>query len=62
VGQRPYTLEFSRFILDCIARNDAEDHRLIDEILQKEGREGFLAAWLRHHGYQDHLEDVTHGG
>ena len=62
VGQRPYTLEFSRFILDCIARNDAEDHRLIDAILQKEGREGFLAAWLRHHGYQDHLEDVTHGG
>jgi type IV secretion system protein TrbE len=56
VGQRPFSLPFSRFILDCIARNDAHDHRLIDEILQKEGREGFLAGWMRHHGYQDKVE------
>jgi len=53
VGQRPFTLHFSRFILDMIARNTAENHRLMDEILQKEGREGFLAAWLHHHGYEE---------
>jgi hypothetical protein len=39
-----------------IARNDAEDHRLIDEILQKEGREGFLEGWLRHHGYAEKVQ------
>jgi hypothetical protein len=27
----------------------------MDEILAKEGREGFLAGWLRHHGYEDML-------
>jgi len=55
VGQRPFALQFSPFILDCIARNTAEDHRLMDEILAKEGREGFLAGWLCHHGYEDML-------
>jgi type IV secretory pathway VirB4 component len=55
VGQRPFALQFNPFILDCIARNTAEDHRLMDEILAKEGREGFLAGWLRHHGYEDML-------
>ena len=59
VGQRPYTLEFSRFILDCIARNEAADHRLIDEILQKEGREGFLHGWLRHHGYEEMINETA---
>ena len=52
-GQRPFSLNFSPFILTCIAQNDAEDHRLIDEILQKEGPEQFMAGWLRHHGYGD---------
>jgi len=56
VGQRPFSLPFSRFMLDCLARNTAEDHRLMDEILQKEGREGFATAWLRHHGYGDKVE------
>jgi type IV secretion system protein VirB4 len=56
VGQRPFSLRFSRFILDCIARNAAEDHRLMDELLEKEGREGFAAAWLRHHGYGEKVE------
>ena len=57
VGQRPFALNFSRFILDSIARNDAADHRLMDEILEKEGREGFMAGWLRHHGYQEEQPD-----
>jgi type IV secretion system protein VirB4 len=56
VGQRPFALNFSPFILDCIARNRAEDHRLMDELLQKEGKEGFAAAWLRHHGYGEKVE------
>jgi type IV secretion system protein VirB4 len=60
VGQRPFTLTFSRFILDCIARNTAEDHRLIEELLEKEGREGFTAAWLRHHGYGEKVEPDGH--
>ncbi len=55
IGQRPFSLAFSRFILDCIARNTASDHQLIDEMLQKEGREGFMAGWLRHHGYEEKL-------
>jgi len=28
----------------------------MDELMQKEGREGFAAAWLRHHGYQEKVE------
>ena len=55
VGQRPFTLQFSPFMLDCMARNSSADHRLIDEILRKEGREGFMAGWLRHHGYEEKL-------
>jgi type IV secretion system protein TrbE len=60
VGQRPFSLPFSRFILDMIARNTAEDHRLMDELLEKEGREGFPAAWLRHHGYGEKVEPHGH--
>jgi hypothetical protein len=59
VGQRPFSLPFSRFILDSIARNTAEDHRLLEEILQKEGREGFMAGWLRHHGYEEKINDIA---
>jgi type IV secretion system protein VirB4 len=56
VGQRPFSLPMSRFMLDALARNTAEDHRLMEEILAKEGREGFCAAWLRHHGYAEKVE------
>jgi type IV secretion system protein VirB4 len=62
MGQRPCSLEFPRVVLDCIARNSSADHRLIDEILQKEGSEGFRTGWLRHHGYADLLlSEVPHG-
>lgn len=54
-GQRPFSLTLSPLALDCLARNSSEDHRLIDEIMQKEGREGFMMGWLRHHGYQEEL-------
>jgi type IV secretory pathway VirB4 component len=59
VGQRPIALHFPQIILDCIARNSASDHRLIEEILQKEGREGFPAAWFREHGYAEDAEEVS---
>jgi type IV secretion system protein VirB4 len=62
VGQRPFALPFSRFALACLARNRAEDHRLMDEILAKEGREGFAASWIRHHGYGDLLQDGDEHG
>ena len=26
---------------------------MMDALLQQEGREGFAAAWFRHHGYGD---------
>jgi len=53
MGQRPCALQFPPVVLDAIARNTAADHRLIDEILAKEGPEGFRDGWLRHHGYGD---------
>jgi type IV secretion system protein TrbE len=53
MGQRPCALYFPPVVLDCIARNTEADHRLIDEILAKEGPEGFRDGWLRHHGYGD---------
>lgn len=52
-GRRLLHLNLSPFILDCLARNDDADHALMDEILHKEGREGFAVGWLRHHGYAD---------
>jgi len=61
VGQRPFSLEFSKLALHLLARNRAEDHRLMEEILAKEGREGFAAGWLRHHGYGDTLEEMSDG-
>ena len=33
----------------------------MEEILAKEGREGFAAGWLRHHGYGDTLEEMSDG-
>jgi type IV secretion system protein VirB4 len=62
MGQRPFSLNFSPFILDCIARNTADDHRLLDEIVQKEGREGFMAGWLRHHGHAATLATLAQRG
>jgi type IV secretory pathway VirB4 component len=59
-GRRLVQLPLSRFILDCIARNSDEDHALMDEMLQKYGREDFPRAWLREHGYGDVV--VSTGG
>jgi hypothetical protein len=58
LGQRLISLAHGPLTLDCIARNDAEDHALIDELLQQEGREGFAAVWFRHHGYVEAAQRV----
>lgn len=59
-GQRPFTLHFSPLLLTALAKNSADDHRLIDEIMQKEGREGFAAGWLRHFGYAEEALTLGH--
>jgi hypothetical protein len=48
-----FSLPFTPFELDCLARNTDEDHALIDTILAQEGREGFAAGWLRACGWED---------
>jgi type IV secretion system protein TrbE len=58
LGQRLISLAHGPLTLDCIARNAAEDHALMDTLLQQEGREGFAAAWFRHHGYPDAAQRV----
>jgi type IV secretory pathway VirB4 component len=52
-GQRLVSLPFGEFELDCLARNSAEDHELMEKILEREGREGFAAAWLRACGWEE---------
>jgi hypothetical protein len=59
LGQRLISLAHGPLTLDCIARNTAEDHALMDTLLQQEGREGFAAAWFRHHGYIDAASRVA---
>jgi len=58
LGQRLITMAHGPFTLDCIARNDAEDHALFDTLLQQEGREGFAAAYFRHEGYPEAAQRV----
>jgi hypothetical protein len=53
LGQRLISLAHGPFTLACIARNDAEDHALMDALYQQEGREGFAAAYFRRCGYPD---------
>jgi type IV secretion system protein VirB4 len=53
LGQRLIALPHGPLTLDCLARNSAEDHALMDALIEKEGREGFAEAWLRHHGHAE---------
>jgi type IV secretion system protein VirB4 len=62
LGQIRFALPLAPLILDCVARNRAEDHALMDRLLQTEGREGFAAAWLRHWGWQKEAEYVATAG
>jgi type IV secretion system protein VirB4 len=60
LGQRVFSLPFTPFELDCLARNTDEDHALIDTILAQEGREGFAAGWLRACGWEEEAYAVEH--
>ena len=59
MGKRLFHLPLSPFVLDCVARNTEADHALMDTLLRQEGREGFAAAWFRHHGYHAAAEEVA---
>jgi type IV secretion system protein TrbE len=62
LGSRPFSLPLTPFELDCLARNAAADHHLMDKILADEGREGFTQAWLRAHGWEEEAHVVEHWG
>ena len=61
IGKRLFHLRFSPFILDCISRNTTQDHALIDEILAREGPEGFAGGWFLHHGYHEEAAACRNG-
>jgi type IV secretion system protein VirB4 len=58
LGQRLFHLPLSPLTLACTARNNAADHALMDTLLEREGREGFAAAWLRAQGFPEEARDV----
>jgi type IV secretion system protein TrbE len=61
LGKRLLSVELSPIELAMLARNDEEDHRLMDDILAEHGREGFAKAWLAAQGYPDAFtEEVGH--
>ena len=62
LGRRLFHLRLSPFILDCLARNTAQDHLLIDALWEQEGPEGFAQAWLMHHGYSEEAKACSTGG
>jgi len=47
LGMRRLEMPHGPLVLDCIARNSADDHVLMDKLYQQEGPEGFPAAWFR---------------
>lgn len=51
LGKRLLSVELSPVELAMLARNDEEDHRLMDAILARHGREGFVKAWLAAQGF-----------
>src|SRR5262249_1809746 len=59
LGQRLLSLPHGPLTLDCIARTSADDHALMDDLIQQEGREGFAEAWFRHHGHADAAATVA---
>ena len=46
-GQQLVHLPHGKAVLDCIARNSAADHALMDRLMETVGPEGFSTAWLR---------------
>ena len=61
LGKRLLSVELSPVELAMLARNDEEDHRLMDAILVEHGREGFAKAWLAAQGFPNAFsEEVNH--
>lgn len=58
LGQRAFSLPHGPVTLDCLARNSAADHDLMERLLAQEGPEGFASAWFRHHGHADAAQRV----
>jgi type IV secretion system protein VirB4 len=50
-GQRLFHLPLGWMTQNCVARNRAEDHALMDAILAEKGREGFAREWLWTQGF-----------
>jgi type IV secretion system protein VirB4 len=59
LGKRLLSVELSPVELAMLARNDEEDHRLMDAILAEHGREGFAQAWLAAQGFPGAFEGET---
>jgi len=59
LGQRLLDIPHGPLALDCLARNDEDDHALMDELLTQEGREGFSEAWFRRHNHHDAARQVA---
>jgi type IV secretion system protein VirB4 len=53
MGQRSFSLPLGPLGVNCFASNRAEDHALMDDLLAKEGLEGFAPAWFRVHGFEE---------
>jgi type IV secretion system protein VirB4 len=53
LGMRRLEMQHGPFVLDCIARNSADDHALMDRLYAQEGPEGFAAAWFRETGHPE---------
>jgi type IV secretion system protein VirB4 len=62
LGQRSFSLPLGPLGVNCFASNRVEDHSLMDELLMKEGPEGFAAAWFRHHGFHEEARYVEEYG
>jgi type IV secretion system protein TrbE len=58
MGQRTFRLPLGPLGVSCLASNRAEDHALMDTLMAQEGREGFAAAFLRHHGFTKEADYV----
>jgi type IV secretory pathway VirB4 component len=61
LGQRLFSLPLGPLGLACLARNSVENHAAMDEVMAREGREGFAAGWLRHQGFTEEA-DLCNGG
>ena len=60
LGKRLLSVELSPLELAMLARNDEDEHRLMDAILAEHGREGFLRPWLVAQGFPDAFKEEVH--